>query len=135
MTQPNELETAKFIDPIVDYCSSKFPKPCTSCGRNFESFADFVAHTVPVGSPQAYDTLEEVLENVGHPIGALSFVNCVCGTTLTVECGDTESDMYLALLEALERDIDETGWPASDVLTTLRNEIRARVAQRAEPHP
>lgn len=128
MADVSDLESAQFLKHIIAYLENQFPRPCRHCGRQFDSFAQFVRGTAVIGEPQMWDSVQDVIEEVGHPIGALSFVNCSCGTTSTVECGDTSSDMYVAMVTALAHDVERTRQPASDVLAILRSEIRSRFA-------
>lgn len=126
-----ELKTTQFVDHIIEHCKQQFPRSCPNCGREFGSFAEFVSATSTIGEPQAYDSVEDLLCDVGHPIGALSYVNCRCGTTLTLQCGDTSSDEYKALVESLTHDVEESGLTVGGVLEVLRQVIRARATREA----
>ena len=129
-----ELKTTQFIDHIIEYCDQQFPMSCSACGREFSSFGNFVRATFPVAEPIAYETVDEFLE-VRHPIGSLSYVNCGCGNTLAVHCGDTTSDDYLALLRTLASDVERTGLTVSGVFEVLRQEIRSRFTSRSVNTP
>ncbi len=124
-----ELRTTRFLDHIIEYCEQQFPRSCANCGLEFGSFTDFISATSPIGEPQAYDAVGDLLHEVGHLVGTLSFVNCRCGSTLTVECGDTTSDEYVALLDALAHDVEKTGLTVNGVLEVLRQTIRSRVGK------
>ena len=124
-----ELKSSQFIDHIIEYCDRQFPMSCSNCSREFSSFGDFVSATSPIGEPVAYETVEELV-TAGHPIGTLSYVNCGCGDTLTVQCDDMKSNEYFALIGALASDVVRTGSTASAVLEVLRREIRSRVTAK-----
>ena len=126
---PMELKASQFLDHIIEYCDRQFPMSCSNCSREFSSFGDFVSATSPIGEPVAYETVEELVA-AGHPIGTLSHVNCGCGDTLTVQCGDTKSNEYFALIGALASDVVRTGLTASAVLEVLRREISFRVTAK-----
>lgn len=124
-----DLKTSQFIDHIIARCCEEFPRPCSTCGRVFESFSDFILKTTPIGEPVSYDTMEDLIKDGGHPVGSLSYVNCSCGTTLSIQCGDASSEQYLALVASIDGDARHNGLSVDAVLEILRQEIRTRVSQ------
>lgn len=67
----------------------RFPKRCRSCGREFASEADYFQQTQAIrpditGLKAVYDDEEGTLVEV--------FRNCVCGSTLLVNCMSRRDD-------------------------------------------
>ncbi|MDH5676218.1 MAG: hypothetical protein OEZ06_29125 [Myxococcales bacterium] len=120
---------AVHVDAVIEYCRGQFPRNCGVCEHRYECFEDFLGDTVPLGRPQVYDELELIQSE--QLIGTLSMVQCACGTSLAVRCGDIRSRGYLDLLAALARDVERTGLSVSEILQLMRQEIHARCGIRS----
>lgn len=64
---------------LKELAEAAFPKHCKSCGRTFQTAAEFVAQTVPVRAGKS--GLKKSVDDDGNSIVEL-FRNCVCGSTL-----------------------------------------------------
>lgn len=109
-----------FIDPIVLACRAQFPRKCANCGREFSDFRDFVANTRPVGALQVPYRQDDLF-------GAISYVNCVCGSTITLRCEDAAAHGRLA--EAVLRESVISGRPVRAILLEIRAEVRRRTLE------
>lgn len=116
MELPESIET--FIDPIIAACRAQFPRKCDNCGREFHSFQDFAGNTRPVGSLQLPYRQDDLF-------GAISYVNCLCGSTITLKYVDAAAHGRLA--EAILREAVISGRPVRAILMDLRSEVRRRV--------
>ncbi|PKM98889.1 MAG: hypothetical protein CVU79_01165 [Elusimicrobia bacterium HGW-Elusimicrobia-3] len=114
--QPESIET--FIDPIIAVCREQFPRKCGNCGREFSDFQDFAANTRPFGALLPTYLRDDLF-------GAISYVNCLCGNTITLECVDAAVNGRLA--EAILREAVICGRPVRAILMDLRAEVRRRV--------
>jgi hypothetical protein len=68
-----------------------------------------------------FDTAED------DPIGIVDFVNCPCGTTLSVRWEGPPGTIRQALRLALEDDALSTSKTMSELLLDLRSAVRGRV--------
>lgn len=109
---------AAFIDPIIRNCSEQFPRKCTNCGKQFDTFGDFISGTRPVGAPQC-SPLEE------DPLGLLTYVNCACGSTVLLSCTDPAA--HEALKRVLDAESLRTGLSKKELLLALRAAVRSRI--------
>lgn len=127
MTAFDQFKTHGFVVPLIAMCDAQFPRTCTTCGRSFLDFGQFVDDTLPIGSPVCFDEDEESLVD---PIGTLSMVNCRCGTTLALECAN-HGEMYDQFVAALRFDAKTQALTVGEVLSLMRLEIRGRVSRRS----
>jgi len=75
--EKNKDEFYKGLQPLSEH---SFPKYCKSCGKNFETVADFIEQTKPV--PRHRSGLQESqITKQGQRIIEL-YRNCDCGSTL-----------------------------------------------------
>ncbi len=66
------------------HIEAKFPKTCTSCGKRYGSLHEYLVETRHVGLPVSYD---EEIDDISptEPFGTISFANCTCGSTLSID--------------------------------------------------
>lgn len=110
------------VEMVVAHCASAFPRRCSNCGRDFQDLRAYFQGTSCLGAPICYDQTP-----AADPLGTLSFVNCACGSTVTLECADRGSEEYVAFLAWLERESAHPGASKKAVLEALRKRIRAAV--------
>ncbi len=121
----DDLQVGAFVQPLLGYLTAQFPRACTTCARPFPDFAAWVSTTSPLGMPVCFDQGDA--EAAGEdPVGTLSMVDCVCGTTLAISCHHPDSEMYQQLVAALRGDAVRHAISVDDVLQVLREEIRRR---------
>lgn len=119
MGLPGELE--KFIEPIIAMCTAQFPRKCTNCKKEFRDFKHFVADTSPLGAPQCSPETDD-------SFGLISYVNCQCGSTVTLRCADPE--VHALFNKALEAEAKKAGRSQKELLLELRAEVRRRMLKR-----
>ncbi len=112
------MESSAFVSPIVEYCGTQFPKTCPVCQKRYPDFETYLQQTQAVGALVWHGEREE------HPIPTLSMANCSCGSTMSLECGDTRSETYRGFMAALASDSGRLGAPPHKVLEMVRDEIR-----------
>jgi hypothetical protein len=71
----------KILDGLRELSKSAFPRKCTTCGRVYDSFEEFVSETRHLKGRSG------LLENIGSPEEGDDpiveiYRNCVCGSTL-----------------------------------------------------
>jgi hypothetical protein len=112
-------ELLEFKARIIEICLAQFPRPCGTCGTVYPSFRAWIERTVPVGAPMPDDLEDE------DPIGLISFANCPCGSTLSLTCEDPTGAAHRAFNEALRREAAASGRRRGELLTELRETVRA----------
>ena len=103
---------------------SKFPKTC-SCGRTFPDLANYLRNTTHLGEPVSYDEPNHPLRRM--PKGTMSFANCTCGTTLTI---NSKGMPWLTLVRCMlwaRRESRRRGITISPLLAHLRDEVDRQV--------
>lgn len=120
-TKP-ERKSDQFLPSLFAFCEEQFPKRCSACEVIFESFADYTRHSIAIGKPMP--TLDLSERRACKP-AFLSLVNCLCGSTLSLQCGDFRSPEYGAFIDAVARDAEAEGLSPEDVLQELRVRLRA----------
>lgn len=118
---PKRLEP--FVGPIVAMCRTQFPRTCHTCNRRFDDFGQWVALTDPIGAP----TLEE--EGEEDVFGMVSWVNCVCGSTLVLECEDMAGPMHRQFMQALAEESALSGRRVRALLEDLRSSVRQQAVE------
>lgn len=121
----HSFATHAFVEAILQACHRQFPKRCSTCGRMFRNFGEYVKDTIPIGTPICFD--EDASAHF-DPIGTVSMVNCGCRTTLSLEC-PPHGEMYDRFVAALRADAAQYSITVSEVLESMRTEIRARALQ------
>ena len=116
MELPKRLR--EFVEPIITMCATQFPKKCNTCGKTFNSLREFVGDTKNLGSPQCSNQNDD-------PFGLLSYRNCTCGSTLTLNCTDPKS--HAVFCRVLDEEVAASGRSEKDLLLALRSEVHRRV--------
>lgn len=112
---------SSFIPEMLKMCKKQFPKKCGTCGKVYLSFKSYVETICPIGIPKV-DNLEDE-----DPIGLMSFGNCACGSTLTLQCeilGENAGEMHRLFNETLRQEEAMTGRSINDILLELRSLMR-----------
>jgi hypothetical protein len=113
-----------FVEPIIKFCSSQFPKKCNLCGKEYVDFKSFLEQTTPVGSVTCGEKYHSQNEDI---FGILSWVNCKCGSTMTISCTDSEKEMHRIFKEAVLNEAKEQNTTPKNVLNEIRQEIRKTI--------
>ncbi len=125
-----QIPEAQVIDIVRRHMSAQFPKTCSRCGVVFASVASYHRAVEHIGDPMSFDAPAEGERKAGA-VGAVSFANCTCGTTLSITTrgmapADLQEIMDWVRLESERRDVD-----VRKVLAELRAKIIAQI--RADP--
>ncbi len=102
----------RVVESTLSACAAQFPRRCSCCHREFPSFGDFLATCTPIGLP-----LLDAIDDDEDPVGALSFANCVCKTTIAIRYEDTSD--HLAFNQAIFAEAAATCRTEVDVLAEL----------------
>lgn len=120
----------EFVEIMLDACEKQFPKKCSCCGRYFDTFQDFLTHTIiPVHSKD--HSLQLIDSQDLHDV--IAFRNCSCGTTMTVQCA-VDKPQKKDLVHAISEEARERGVEPEDVAQLLRDEVikRAKACNTAK---
>lgn len=80
MSIPHGIENlAGFLSGLRELAESSFPKKCPTCGRVFETAAEFVAQTQPVRA--SHSGVKAAQDDNGVALLEI-YRNCPCGSTL-----------------------------------------------------
>jgi hypothetical protein len=116
------------IEIMKNFISRQFPKDCTSCGKRYNSFAEFIRNTTYVGKPISYDAEQEDWQPE-RPIGTIGMSNCSCGTTLTIGSKGMDLKTLWRLMNWARKETKKRGIMMSDLLESLRSKIDKSVLQ------
>lgn len=119
------MNKEEILDFLYEYYCSRFPKTCSACGHRYETLTEYIQRTRPTGRAVSYDA-ETGNWGLKRPIGSVLMVNCPCGTTLSLTTDDMPMDRRKRVLKWVHEVTESTGAATSDVLGTLRAEIRDR---------
>ncbi|AEI15602.1 hypothetical protein Flexsi_1973 [Flexistipes sinusarabici DSM 4947] len=112
----------EFVEIMLEACEEQFPKKCSCCGRYFETFQDFLSHTIiPVHSKD--HSLQLIDSQDLHDV--IAFRNCSCGTTMTVQCA-VDKPQKKELVHAISEEARERGVEPEDVAQLLRDKVIKR---------
>jgi hypothetical protein len=80
VSQQHHIEQlGEFLNGLRELAESAFPKRCPTCGRTFESAAEFVAQTQPVRA--SHSGVKAAQDDNGVALLEI-YRNCPCGSTL-----------------------------------------------------
>ena len=116
------------IEIMRDHISKQFPKECKCCGKRYNSFAEFVRNTTPVGKPMSYDAEIGDWKPV-RPIGTIGMANCSCGSTLVLTSKGMNLITLWKLMNWVRNEAQKRGITVSDLLVELRRTIDIGVLQ------
>lgn len=109
----------EFIPHIIDYCESQFPKKCNVCGKLYKNFNQFVIETKPIG------VMVHVKDENDVALRTLSMANCVCNTTLCIQCGDQDKKMFREFSELVLQEAEVNNTQIINVMNDIRDEVRS----------
>ncbi len=77
------MEENDVVEIVWDFISKKFPTKCKCCGKQYNSFAEYLLNTTHAGKPILYDAKRGNWKPK-KPMGTLSMAHCSCGTTMAI---------------------------------------------------
>ena len=120
------MQEKDVIEILCDFISTKFPKECKSCGRRFNSLAEYLRNTTHTGKPISYD-VEDGNWKPQKPVGTISFANCPCGTTLAIGSEGMSIFTLWKLMNWARKETKNRNIELSDLLEDLRTKIDKKV--------
>jgi hypothetical protein len=112
---------------IRNHFEGQFPKTCLNCRLVFNSLAEYIQITSPIGDPVSYDLEKWVWDPPLKPLETLIFSHCKCRSTISVSSKGMDSSVSLELLEWFRADVTKRGITVRKFLGNLRSEVRRRV--------
>ena len=122
------MEERDVIKIIRDFVSNQFPKECKCCGKRYNSLAEYLRKTTPVGQPVSYDA-EDNDWKPDKLVGTISISNCSCGSSMGLSSDGMNVFTLFRLMLWAKKEAWIRGITISDVLEDLRNKIDASVLQ------
>ena len=129
--RPPLPDEAKVVQLIRSHLEGLFPKECPNCQRSFTNFREYLQATKYQGPPMSYDA-ELGQWHPEEPLGAATFANCRCGTTLVLTSEGMPKEQLWQLLNWAKPQIDDHGWSRVDLLNHLRREVRREALGEAD---
>ncbi|MEJ2394801.1 MAG: oxidoreductase [Candidatus Thiodiazotropha sp.] len=126
----------KILNGLRELSKTTFPRKCTTCGRVYDSFEEFVSETRPLEGRSGLQENIGCPEEGDNPIVEI-YRNCVCGSTLmefalnrrdTSEHGLRRREIFNKLLNLLV----ERGLSGEDAKKELRLLLQSRKSQLLE---
>jgi len=118
-----EVEVVKILR---EYFEGLFPKVCPNCKRCFATLREYIQLTRRIGQPISYDADLDDWTTV-RPMGSVALANCPCGSTLALGTESMPLPRRLSLLNWVNIETQRRGLSPSDLLDTLRDEVRKQV--------
>lgn len=119
---------------IRTHCESQFPRRCSRCGRCYDSYAQYLRETTPVGAPVSFDA-EASDWRPEEPLGGFALSNCPCGTTLALGTAGMATRDLWRLMGWLRFATLRSNRTPPDVLLELRMRIREEVLESSGSAP
>lgn len=121
------LDAATIARGLLAYYSSLFPRSYSKCGRDYLTLKDYVEQTEQVGSVLSLD-VELGGWPPDKPIGTLAFVNCTCGSTISLTTDGLPLEQGHAVLAWIKSESERRNVKPAVIFDETRNKVR-RLAQ------
>jgi hypothetical protein len=106
---------------MLAHLEQQFPRRCSSCSIRFESLTDYVEITTPLGSPQDFDEGRRA-SDPGPPLGVICYANCVCGSTISVNC-NIPDPVLEGIRKSIALDARDMGCNPTDLWEELHSRV------------
>jgi hypothetical protein len=126
------MTEAEVVQAARQYFESLFPKTCPNCSRRFATLREYILITKRIGTTKSYDA-ELGDWKTTQPLGSVAMANCPCGSMLALSTEGMALSQRLALLNWVRIETQRRGISPSDLLESLRDEVRKQVLD--EPIP
>ncbi|MBI5250456.1 MAG: hypothetical protein HY912_13265 [Desulfomonile tiedjei] len=118
----------KYLKYIKAFCeigidSRLFPKKCSTCGREYGSFPEYIHETLPLahGLEPYTDSLDA--------LHTMQYRNCRCGSTLCINLTEDHYPLLESFWEMLGKESKESGRPIRDVVLEFREQCNAYITE------
>jgi hypothetical protein len=134
-------QLAGFLNGLRELAESAFPKKCPTCGRVFESAAEFIAQTQPVRA--SHSGVKATQDDNGLALLEI-YRNCPCGSTLmdffserrdTSDRGLQRRRRFGELLDYLVSNGMDKVIARAELLKVMRGEPSEVLKKIAPPNP
>ncbi len=142
MSQQHHIEQlGEFLKGLRELAESAFPKRCPTCGRTFESAAEFVAQTQPVRA--SHSGVKTAQDDNGVALLEI-YRNCPCGSTLmdifserrdVSERGQQRRQRFAELFGYLMASGMDKGIARAELIKVMRGEPSEVLRSIAPPPP
>jgi len=121
---PNTFVTEdEIIGMMRSYFETLFPKECSSCGKTYSNFREYLRATTPVGDAISYDAEFGDMEP-DQPIGLLAYANCDCGNTMALTTRNRKlADVHFAL-KWIRSESERRGLGVQELINLFRRKMR-----------
>lgn len=125
------MTEAEVVKLMRDHLEGLFPKICSKCQRRFATLREYLLITSHAGSAIPYDAVSGDWLPL-KPVGAVTYANCPCGSTLTLSSKGMPIPRLWSLLNWARVETKERGLTPQELLNYLREEICKQVLDLAE---
>jgi hypothetical protein len=108
----------KFIEAFMEIGTHTkiFPKKCSTCGRVFASFPEYIHGTEPLGHGlEPYKDSVDVLHT-------MQYRNCRCGTTLALRLTRADYPLLESFWEMIGKESKERNRPVREIVLEFREQ-------------
>ncbi len=116
------MDEDQVVKIIISHLSTRFPKTCSLCGRQYDSLSYFLKNTTNIGNPISYDAEDENWEP-NEQLGTACYSNCACGTTMTLDSLGMERRIVWRLLRWAREESKKLGLDTSHLLSHICQKI------------
>ena len=123
------LSDEEVVAIVRKHVESKFPKRCATCGREYASLADYLLRTRHLGNPLTPD--DPLTATADRLVGAISYADCSCGTTLAIASSGLDLLTMWRLLQWAGASTSRRGISMGELLADIRRRIDEQVLGEA----
>jgi hypothetical protein len=120
------LSDQEVISIVRRHIESKFPKDCATCGRRYDSLANYLLETTHLGDPVAGDDPFRGTRP-SRLVGAISYASCSCGSTLAISSSGLDLMTMWRLLQWAGANMSRRGVSMGELLRDVRRRIDEEV--------
>jgi len=126
--QPYNERFLEFIKlfALIGKDSRLFPKKCRTCGKEFESFPEYLHATSPV-----QHCLEDYRE-ASDAIGTMQYRNCACGSTRAIKFTRALYPLLDGFWEMIGREARERDTPVREVVSEFREQCNRYIMEQKD---
>jgi len=126
--QPYKKRFVEFIKlfSLIGKDSRLFPKKCRACGKEFQSFPEYIHATSPV-----QHCLEDY-RDASDALGTMQYRNCACGSTLVIRFTRDVYPLLDAFWEMIGSEAKERDKPAQEVVSEFREQCNRYILEQKD---
>jgi hypothetical protein len=126
--QPYNNRFLKFIKlfALIGKDSRIFPKKCRACGKEYQSFPEYINATSPVEH-----CLEDYRETA-DTFGTMQYRNCACGSTLVINFAKHEYPLLDGFWEMIGKESKEEERPVREIVSEFREQCNRYITEQKD---